>query len=132
MHGSDFGVTKDILKAGKFMPVLPDTWALGRLATDVMGDGTVLYLKTPGHTPGAASVLVRAKEAQYLFIGDTAWVTDHLHEARRPWYVTLLFDSFPKQLVKQLNWARKLMSDCPDLKVITGHDPVHTGGTLRR
>lgn len=131
MHAGDMGVSKEILSAGKWMPVLPNTWALGRLATDVMGDGTVLYLKTPGHTPGAASVLVRAKEANYLFIGDTAWVTDHLHEARRPWYVTLLLDSFPKQLVQSLMWARELMNDCPDLRVITGHDPVHVGGSLR-
>jgi glyoxylase-like metal-dependent hydrolase (beta-lactamase superfamily II) len=44
---------------------------------DVFGDGTVVILRTPGHTPGHDSVLVRLKEAgNFLLTGDLA----HFHE----------------------------------------------------
>ena len=44
---------------------------------DVFGDGTVVILRTPGHTPGHDSALVRLKEAgNFLLSGDLM----HFHE----------------------------------------------------
>jgi glyoxylase-like metal-dependent hydrolase (beta-lactamase superfamily II) len=44
---------------------------------DVFGDGTVVILRTPGHTPGHQALLVRLKEkGAVLLIGDAA----HFHE----------------------------------------------------
>jgi N-acyl homoserine lactone hydrolase len=44
---------------------------------DVFGDGTVMILRTPGHTPGHQSLLVRLKErGPVLLLGDAA----HFHE----------------------------------------------------
>ena len=44
---------------------------------DVFGDGTVVIMRTPGHTPGHDSVLVRLKEAgNFLLSGDLM----HFHE----------------------------------------------------
>lgn len=44
---------------------------------DVFGDGTVLIFRTPGHTPGHQSVLVRLKEkGPVILVGDAA----HFHE----------------------------------------------------
>ncbi|MBV9891309.1 MAG: N-acyl homoserine lactonase family protein [Rhizobacter sp.] len=44
---------------------------------DVFGDGTVVVLRTPGHTPGHQSLLVRLKEkGAVLLTGDAA----HFHE----------------------------------------------------
>jgi glyoxylase-like metal-dependent hydrolase (beta-lactamase superfamily II) len=44
---------------------------------DVFGDGTVVILRTPGHTPGHQSLLVRLKEmGPVLLSGDAA----HFHE----------------------------------------------------
>jgi N-acyl homoserine lactone hydrolase len=44
---------------------------------DVCGDGTVMILRTPGHTPGHQSLLVRLKEkGPVVLIGDAA----HFHE----------------------------------------------------
>lgn len=122
MHGFDLSAGEILRTALQFMPVLPTTQILGRPAVDVMGDGTIWYLQLPGHTPGAAAVLVRAKDAPYLFIGDTAWVRDHLETARRPWYTAALLDDDLKLLDRSLEWARWLVHHCPDLKVVTGHD----------
>ena len=47
------------------------------LDKDVFGDGTVVVLRTPGHTPGHQSLLVRLKEkGAVLLSGDLA----HFHE----------------------------------------------------
>ncbi|HEY7239363.1 MAG TPA: N-acyl homoserine lactonase family protein [Burkholderiales bacterium] len=44
---------------------------------DVFGDGSVMILRTPGHTPGHQSLLVRLKEkGPVLLVGDAA----HFHE----------------------------------------------------
>jgi N-acyl homoserine lactone hydrolase len=44
---------------------------------DVFGDGTVVILRTPGHTPGHQSLLVRLKEkGPVVLLGDAA----HFHE----------------------------------------------------
>lgn len=97
---------------------------LGRPATDVLGDGTIWYLSLPGHTPGAAAVLVRAQGTPWLFIGDTAWVDDHLAEARRPFMTSMLVDASRQDLRKSLAWARELKAACPDLIVVPGHQPA--------
>ncbi len=44
---------------------------------DVFGDGTVVIMRTPGHTPGHNSAMVRLKDAgNFLLTGDLA----HFHE----------------------------------------------------
>lgn len=54
---------------GKVEPLVGDK--------DVFGDGTVVILNTPGHTPGHHSLLVRLKEkGPVLITGDLA----HFHE----------------------------------------------------
>ena len=47
------------------------------LDKDVFGDGSVVVMRTPGHTPGHSTLLVRLKEkGPVLLIGDAA----HFHE----------------------------------------------------
>lgn len=101
---------------------------MGRAAIDVLGDGSIWYLDLPGHTPGAAAVLVRAEDGPWLFIGDTAWVDKHLHDARRPGLTTVVIDAQPKLLKDSLTWARQLQADCPELRVVSGHEPANTEG----
>jgi len=96
---------------------------LGRPAVDVLGDGTIWYLSLPGHTPGATGVLVRAEGAPWLFIGDTAWVDDHLGDAQRPWLTRRLVDANQRDLRESLAWARTLKASCPELVVVAGHEP---------
>lgn len=104
------------------------TQVLGVPAIDVLGDGTIWYLSTPGHTPGSASVLVRAADGPWLFVGDTAWVESHLVDTRRPWLVALLDDAHRAELDESLVWARWLRASCPDLKIVPGHDPGWADG----
>ena len=111
----------------RFHPVALDApgtdLVLGRPAMDVLGDGTIWYLSLPGHTAGSAAVLVRAEGDPWLFVGDTAWVDAHLEDARRPWLTTRLIDASPRDLRESLDWARTLKRSCPELRIITGHQP---------
>ncbi len=121
--------TKELSKTVRFHHVaLEDNGAdyiLGRPAVDVLGDGTIWYLSLPGHTPGAAAVLVRAEGDPWLFVGDTAWVDAHLDHARRPWLTTRLIDANPHDLKASLEWARELKKSCPDLHMVSGHEPAY-------
>jgi N-acyl homoserine lactone hydrolase len=52
---------------------------------DVFGDGSVRILKTPGHTPGHQSLLVRLKKAGTVIIsGDLFHLHDNYHFRRVP------------------------------------------------
>ena len=63
------GFTHWISGGGKVEPQAADK--------DVFGDGTVVILRTPGHTPGHQSLLVRLKEkGPVVLVGDAA----HFHE----------------------------------------------------
>ncbi len=97
--------------------------ALGVPAVDVNGDGTVWYLGTPGHTRGSASVLVRAHDHQYLFVGDTAWVDSHLVDHRRPALISAIIDDDHPALDRSLTWARWIYGHCASVTVVAGHEP---------
>jgi N-acyl homoserine lactone hydrolase len=44
---------------------------------DVFGDGSIVGVPTPGHTPGSTSWFVNSADGQrWLFIGDAAWSND--------------------------------------------------------
>lgn len=70
MQGANVaGFTHWISGGGKVEPQAADK--------DVFGDGTVVVLRTPGHTPGHQSLLVRLKEkGPVVLLGDAA----HFHE----------------------------------------------------
>jgi N-acyl homoserine lactone hydrolase len=47
-------------------------------SADLAGDGRLLVVPTPGHTPGHASLLVRGGERSYLCAGDLVKTTEEL------------------------------------------------------
>lgn len=48
---------------------------------DVVGDGSLLLVPTPGHTPGHAALLVRGEEGAWLLAGDMAHTASELARA---------------------------------------------------
>jgi glyoxylase-like metal-dependent hydrolase (beta-lactamase superfamily II) len=65
--------------AGKVEPLLNDK--------DVFGDGTVMILNTPGHTPGHHSVLVKLKEkGNVLITGDLVHFHENYDSSGVPWF----------------------------------------------
>ena len=54
---------------------------------DVFGDGTVVVLKTPGHTPGHSALLVNLKEkGAVLLTGDLTHFRENYESSGIPWF----------------------------------------------
>ena len=89
---------------------------------DVFGDGTVMMLRMPGHTPGHSSLLVRLKEkGPVLLTGDLA----HFHEN----YDSNGVPSFNTDRGDTLASLDRFKKIAANLKatVIIQHDPRDTG-----
>jgi glyoxylase-like metal-dependent hydrolase (beta-lactamase superfamily II) len=86
---------------------------------DVMGDGSLMLLPTPGHTAGSASLLVRrAGRAPLLLAGDLTYGTEILQRGQLPGVGNrrLLAESSRKVLA--------LRQQQPGLVVLPAHDPT--------
>lgn len=86
-HAATQGATNGLL-AGKAplqeLPFAPRPAPLGQDAfeavLDILGDGSLFAIYTPGHTPGSTSYLVRTPQGPVLLVGDTShtqWGWDH-------------------------------------------------------
>lgn len=85
---------------------------------DVFGDGTVVILATPGHTPGHKSLLVRLKkQGNILLTGDLAHFRENYTHMRVPVFNTDRADSLAS-FDRFKNIAHAL-----DAKVVIQHDP---------
>jgi len=90
---------------------------------DLFGDGSVVAVPLPGHTPGSTGFLVRGKEGRtYLFSGDTTWtyrgVELPAHKAVRA------FDSDLEELSSSIGRLKAFEVKRPDVKVIPAHDAI--------
>ena len=85
---------------------------------DCMGDGSMILLPTPGHTPGSMSMLVRSQGLPpLLFVGDLTYELDPLRNDQVPG----IGDA--EQLKASFAKVRELNEALPDLVVIPSHDP---------
>ncbi len=86
---------------------------------DCMGDGSLMLLPTPGHTPGSLSLLVRSEGLPpILFVGDLTYELEPLHDDQVPG----IGDA--DQLKASFAKVRALEKALPDLVVIPSHDPT--------
>jgi N-acyl homoserine lactone hydrolase len=85
---------------------------------DLFGDGTVLLLPTPGHTPGSLSMLVRREgAAPLLLVGDLTYDDDLLRAEALPGVGSR------RRLRESTRLVNALRSRLPGLVVLPAHDP---------
>lgn len=84
---------------------------------DLFGDGTVTLLRTPGHTPGHMSVLVRAGAHEVLLTADAAYTQRTINDGTLPG-IARNYDQFRASLARIQAFA----AERPDAVVIVGHD----------
>lgn len=94
-------------------------------AHDLLGDGRILLLPTPGHTRGHQSLLVRG-ERDVLLTADSAYDRDALARGILPGSL-----SAPKAAARSLAAVRRFVDDEPDAIVQFGHDPATFDATRR-
>lgn len=100
-----------------FQPTADPELAPFTEAFDLMGDGSLMVLPTPGHLEGSVSMLASRGDAPpLLFIGDLTYNEDLLMQDRFPATgdKELLRESFAK--------VRALKERMPDLVILPAHD----------
>ncbi len=85
-------------------------------AYDLMGDGSVMLIPTPGHMPGSTSMLVQG-DPPILFVGDLCYSLEGL-----------MTDRFPgigekDELAESYAKVRALRERLPGMLVVPAHDP---------
>lgn len=88
---------------------------------DVFGDGSVLAVPQPGHTPGSTAFLVRGRGGlTWLFSGDTTWTSRGVelpaHKSMR------VVDVEPETLASSIGLLHALHKHRPDVRVMPSHD----------
>jgi glyoxylase-like metal-dependent hydrolase (beta-lactamase superfamily II) len=85
---------------------------------DCMGDGSMVLLPTPGHSPGSMSMLVRSQGLPpLLFVGDLTYELEPLYNDQVPG----IGDA--EQLKTSFAKVCGLQKALPDLVVLPSHDP---------
>ena len=109
--------TLDLTDAAPLGPV-PKAW-------DILGDGSLWALASPGHTPGSIAVLARTTEGPVLFTGDTCHTVWGWEHGVAPGTYTADADLNERSL----HALKSLQQAIPELRVFVGHelDGVGTG-----
>jgi len=93
---------------------------------DLFGDGTVVLVPMPGHTPGSIGMFLTVDSGQvYFFIGDVAWTVEAVKAgAPKFWAAAALVDCHALQTQSSLEHLRDLMLKDPALVLLPAHDSV--------
>lgn len=103
----------------------PDGGYLGFAESwDVFGDGSVVLVPAPGHTPGSIAAFVNTPDGKrYILVGDTAWQKEGVDlPAQKPMLARALVDHDAAgtwAVLQKLHAARQAV---PDLIVVPAHD----------
>lgn len=92
----------------------------------MFGDGSVVILRTPGHTPGHSSLLVRLPERNFILTGDAVHLRTAL-EADLP----MPSDANTRESVASIRLLRRLR-DSLDATMWISHDPEDWGRVQAR
>jgi len=101
-----------------FQPTDDPSFAPFTHAFDLMGDGSMVMLPTPGHLPGSLSMLVRREGASpLLLVGDLCYGLELLERCQLPG------TGDRKELRASFAKVLALKERMPDLVVLPAHDP---------
>lgn len=91
---------------------------------DFFGDGSVVLVPAPGHTPGSIFAFITASDGRrYVLIGDTAWQAEGVDRpAEKPWLARRLVDNDAERVRDLLVRLHQLKQAMPDLIVVPAHD----------
>lgn len=91
---------------------------------DLFGDGSVVLVPLPGHTPGSVGVFLRLDDGRrFLFTGDTSWRLEGFSGPNEKFWVSRrLVDNDREGTRAQLQRVHELIQADPALTVVPAHD----------
>jgi N-acyl homoserine lactone hydrolase len=92
---------------------------------DVFGDGAVVVVPAPGHTPGSVLVFLSLPDGRHLaLVGDLAWQREGITlREERPWLLRRFADADPAAVRAGLQQMAALAARFPALTLVPAHDP---------
>jgi N-acyl homoserine lactone hydrolase len=94
-----------------------DSFATFGRSFDLLGDGSIRMVFTPGHTPGHLSVVLRLKGREALVTGDAVYTMRTLRESALPYQM-----DDEHHFKRSLREIQLFVQGSPDALVIPGHD----------
>jgi len=91
---------------------------------DVYGDGAIVVVPAPGHTPGSIIVFVTLPGGRrYALVGDLAWQREGIVEREeRPWLQRGLADDEPAAVRQALLRMSAIAARFPEITLVPAHD----------
>jgi glyoxylase-like metal-dependent hydrolase (beta-lactamase superfamily II) len=91
---------------------------------DVYGDGSIVCVPAPGHTPGSVIVFVTLpNQVRYALVGDLVWQREGLtRRLERPFLIRRLGDFDAEGNRENMLRMVSIMQSIPDMIVVPAHD----------
>ena len=92
---------------------------------DVWGDGSVVLVPAPGHTPGSIIAFISLPSgARYALLGDLVWQNEGIDiPAERPWFSRRLVQENDEQVRENIARVAAIHKRFPEIKMTPAHDP---------
>ncbi|WBO22902.1 MBL fold metallo-hydrolase [Sphingomonas abietis] len=91
---------------------------------DVYGDGSIVIVPAPGHTPDSIVVFVNLPSGKrYAFIGDLVWQLEGLKRpAEKPWMMRFLIGENRTEIQTDIARIRAMTARYPQITAVPAHD----------
>lgn len=91
---------------------------------DVYGDGSVVIVPSPGHTPGSVVVFVTLPMGmRYALLGDLVWQTEDVEiPSERPWPVRRLLGEDDAEVRENIARVNAISKKFPRIQMLPAHD----------
>jgi len=92
---------------------------------DLYGDGSIVIVPAPGHTPGSVVVFVTLPNgARYAFVGDLVWQLEGLlQREERPWLEAKVLGEDPPAVQRSMLRLCAIATRYPEITIVPAHDP---------
>jgi glyoxylase-like metal-dependent hydrolase (beta-lactamase superfamily II) len=100
---------------------------------DIYGDGSIVVVPSPGHTPGSVIIFVTLPtKERYAFVGDLVWQLEGITLRReRPWLMRRSVDVDEEQLRASLLHMIAIHERYPEIAIVPAHDQRAYAGIPR-
>ena len=91
---------------------------------DVYGDGSIVIVPSPGHTPGSVVAFVTLPSGRrYALLGDLVWQSEAVDiPAQRPWLVRRMLGENDAEVRDNIGRIVSIAGKFPEIKLLPAHD----------
>ena len=97
---------------------------------DVWGDGSVVLVPSPGHTPGSiVAFIAMPGGVRYVLLGDLVWQNEGVEiPTERPWFSRRLVEENDEEVRENIARIAAIHKRFPDMRMIPAHDARSAAG----